>query len=685
MRRTVVGLCALFAFVPPALHAQDAGPLAAEIEVGEFVARDAGVTVRLSRPPLSGTERLAVFIDRTDVTGLFRPGPRGRELRYDRGVVQLPEGEHELVVYRVNPATGAWDELARQGFTTLGRFGFRPGQTDPSLTAAWSPRLADGFDPQAAAPPETGENVDLQFRLSTEHVRENLSISTDVAVVGATRQEEALRFRDEGEDAPRIDLSSYRIDAGGAALSPPVGHVTGGGQRHLVNNFAARGATLSARPASRLDVTVSAQNGSNEVGWSNLAGLNDGDHRLISGSLGLEALPTPGALRIEVTGMRGAVEPRAGFNQGVVNDSERSHGFGVRLTAAGFDRRLRLDAGYATSTFDNPDDPLLGQGFAVVEVDEDEAGARYLEASFDALRDLPLGGGRTARLTLGVRHERVDPLYRSLGAFAQADRQNNAIDVRAELAGVSLQANYGETRNNLADIASILTQFTERSRLDVGLPLAQVLDRRTPWLPSLRLRFDRTDQFGEGLPENGGFSPSHVPNQVSLDRTASVDWRFSKVSLGVNWNRSEQDNQQEGREDADLNVTRRGLSLQLTPLRRVRLSVDLVNERSENLERDETDETLRWGGQLSWQLLERSSLSVRVSDTATEDDLATRRRTNRQFNAQWSSGIPLLDLLEGQYFVRYNRNESTAVDAVFDQDDAREAWWLDLGLNFTFF
>ena len=680
------GTCAAV-IVPSGAGAQATQPMrlavATNLPTGAAVARDLPVELTFDRPLRRPAERVAVFIDRTDVTGLFRSGARG--MSYERGVVLLPRGQHELVVYLVDSASGTWTEVARQEFQTLGRLGFQPGKVDPSLTAAYARRVTERFEPEAAAPQKVVENVDLQFRLSSEHVRERLRISSQVALVGASKQEKALRYRELEDDAPKLDLSSYVLQASNGPVALSVGHVSAGNQRHLVNRFSSRGATLAVHPSQRVDLSVSAMNGSNVVGWGNALGLDDGGHRIVTGALGIEALHTPGALRLEVTAMRGSVRPQAGFNQAVIDDAERSHGLGMRVAATLLDRRLRLDAGLARSTFDNPNDPALTQGREVVAVIEETSGARYLEASLDALRAVRLGGSRTASLTLGYRGERVDPLYRSLGAYAQADRFQQQVDVRAEVAGVSLQGNHGRSRNNLDDVASILTTRTERSQASVTLPVARVLGGDSRWLPSLQYRADRTRQHGDALPENGGFSASHVPDQVSLNQTAQADWRLGKVTLGYAWNRSRQDNRQEGRENADLTVTRNTANVRLSPARVVSLSFDLGLESSHNFERDETDETTRWGAQLQWQVFDRSSLSVRVSDTATEDLLVTRRRANNQVDAQWSSVLPFLGPIQGQYFLRYTRSVAETFNAPFDQDDTRTAWWLDLGLNFTFF
>ncbi len=321
----------------------------------------------------------------------------------------------------------------------------------------------------------------------------------------------------------------------------------------------------------------------------------------------------------------------------------------------------------------------------MVPVQEETSGARYLETSLDALRNLRLGGSRTARLTLGYRHERVDPLFRSLGAHAQADRLQDHLDVRADVAGIGLQAGWGDSRNNLGEIRSILTTRTGRSQVNVSVPLARVLGRTTPWLPSLQYRSDRTRQSGDGIPVDGGFNASHVPDQVSLNRTAQADWQFRRVTLGYLWNRSHQDNRQPGRENADLTVTRHSGTLRLSPHRTVSLGVELGLEESRNLEREETDETARWGVQLQWQPLDRSALSIRLQDTSTEDLALTRRRSQEQVDVQWSSFLPWMARVQGQYTLRFARSGSRAFDARVGQDDRRRSWWLDSGLNFTFF
>jgi hypothetical protein len=647
------------------------------------VPRDIALRLTFSRAVVRPAERVAVFIDRTDVTALFRLG--SGTLGYERGVVLLPRGRHELVVYLIETASGKWTEVARQPFQTLGALGFQPGKTDPSLTAAYAHRIADGHEPASNAPSALVENVDLQFRLTTDHVRQALKLSSQTTVVGVSKQEKALRYRDLQDEAPRLDLSSYLLQGSHGAVGLAVGHVSAGDQRHVASRVASRGASLTVRPSSRLDLSVSALNGSNEVGWDNLLGMNDAGHRILIGSIGVEALRTPGALRLEMTGLSGSVRPPTGINRGAVSDAEESRGVGFRLLASGLDRRLRMDGGLAYSTFDNPDDPALAQGREVVAVQEETSAARYLETSLDALRNLRLGRSRTARLTLGYRHERVDPFFRSVGARAQADRRQDQLEARADVAGVSIHGSVAESRTNLDDVASILTTRTERTQASIGVPVARVLGLRTALLPSLQLRTDRTHQYGDGIPVNSGFSASHVPDQVSLNQAAQADWQFPKVTLGYTWNRSYQDNRQVGRENADLTVRRQGLTVRLVPTRGASVTLEAGLESSRNHERDETEETSRRGVQVQWQPLARSALSLRFAETSTEDRAGTRRRHQSQVNAQWSSVLPWLSRVQGQYFLRYTRNQASSFTAAVNQDDRRRAWWLDSGFTFTFF
>jgi hypothetical protein len=676
-------LTTLLAFSP--LAAQQPPPqVRIAVPRDAFIAQDHAITLAFSRPLDERAERAAVFFGTTDVSDLFVRTPT--ELRYAAGVLPLPAGERDIVVYLVTES--GWQELARQPMHVVGRFGIESTRLAPSLDMGVKSRLASGREP-AEPPPDrpTYNDFDGQLGFETEVVRLGGSrLATRSSFVGTSHRQSRLRFRDRGDDAPPIDLSSYLAQLRHGALEMAVGHVAAGNQRHLIDRFNSRGTTLVLSPGARLNASFAAMHGSNLVGWADLLGFTEPDHRMLNATLGVEALSTPGALRIEVSALDGSVLPNAGFNRGAVTDAEQSRGMAVRVQVTGLDRRLRLDGGFTRSRFDNPADPLLARGAELVPVQRETRNARYLETSLDVLRGVRLGGRRTARMTVGVTHERVDPLFRSVASFARADRLQNSVDVRGDVAGIGIGASHTRSENNLDEIPSILKALTRRTSVDLRVPVATVLGARpSPWWPSLRYRIDRTHQFGAAVPAAGGFDPSHVPDQLSDNQTFGADWRWSRVAVGYQFGRAFQDNRQPGRENADLRTLSNGVTVSFTPVRRISLGANVSLVTAENLERDETDRTNRYSANATWQPLAASALALQFSNTQRENDGRGSTRDDRSFSAQWSSPVPGMARFGGKWHVRYSATINAARDPTLNLDTRREDWSLDSGLSFRFF
>lgn len=681
--------------VPSPGAAQEAGqalpPLLVETDLPDdgWIESDRAVAIRLDRSLAEG-ERLAVFVGATDFTDLFRIGDDGRRLTYAPRAVRFPAGERELIVYRLDEA-GSWEELTRRPIRVRGALGMETLTFAPQVDLSVEGQLAEGHDPESAAPPRrTYQDVTGRLSLATDGARGDFRSSVQAAAIGVSHRPAALRFGELQADAPKWDLSDYlfEIQAGRTGFSQ--GHVSLGGQRHLISGFSSRGALLTARPTDRVDLALGAANGSSVVGWDNFLGLDDGDHRILSGSLGLEVLERPGGLRVELSGMDGSILPVSGFNQGAITDAEESRGFGAVVRAADPSGRVRFEGGFARSTFVNPDDPTLALGDVLVPVEEETRNARYLEASAAVLRGVALGGSRSLDLTLGWRHEKVDPLYRSLGAYAGADRLDHQFEAQAQVARIDLRGSLARSEDNLEDIPSILKTKTRRTGFGVGVPLpslfaADASSGGAIWLPHLSWSFDRTHQFGDGLPVGGGFDPSHVPDQASVNHSVSANWSLAQwLSLGYRLNRSHQDNRQPGRENADFTNLSHGVTAGVRPLATLTFDVSLDLEAAEDHERDETEETWRMGFRTSWMPLDRSTLGFGVSRTVSEDEAATRRRASTLLDAQWSSFVPGLALVGGGYFLRFARALGETRDDVFDFDDRQETWTFSSGLSFSF-
>lgn len=658
--------------------------ITSDLPVDEFVSRDAVIELRLSRPVDLETERLAVFFGTTDVTTLFHRA--GDRLRYAAGILPLPAGEGELVVYHV--AEGDWRELLREPMRVTGRLGVETVRIEPKLDLGVTGRFAHGQVPAEPAPDEpTWQTLEGQLGLESEVRRIDGGRYTARSTMPvSSRAENRLRFRERGPDAPPIDLAAYLLQAEQGPVHLAVGHVAAGNQRHLMNRFGSRGATVTVSPGSRLDATVAALHGSTLVGWNDLLGVTDPDHRLLNATVGIEALQRPGALRIELSALDGSVLPRSGVDRGAVTDAEQSRGLAVSLQASGLDRRFRLDAGLSRSAFESPADPLLSQGTDLVPLEAETRGARYLETSLDVLRGVRIAGRRTARVTAGYTHERVDPLFRSVGASVRPDQLRNRWELAGDIAGVAIAASHARSENNLERVASILTSHTRRTTIDLRLPLATVLGvTPSPWWPRLGARFDRTHQFGAAVPGAGGFEPSHVPDQVSDNQSIRADWSWRRASLGYQHNRSFQDNRQPGRETSDLGTMAHEATLSVTPLPSLSLSATGGRTAARNHERDETETTRRFGLGLTWRPAHQTSLGLQLTDTRRATEALGTTRDDRSWSAQWSSPVPGLARFGGTFNVRYGATRHRSVDPGGGIDRRRYDWFVDSGFSLTFF
>jgi hypothetical protein len=667
----------------------DAQELTVSLAGEGWVRRDAPLRLTLSRPVAAGEGRLAVVLDLTDVTDLFERD--GADLVYRPAVLPLPPGEHQLRVYRVG-ADGEWQEVSALPLKVLTSGGFERAELTPRLDLQSKAQNAEGHSPADNAPPrETFEDATVQVDVGGRLERGGWTGQVGLNVTGVTNVEEALRFGEMGEGADRVDLASYsaRLEKGRGLFE--LGHFSWGDQRHLISGFGSRGVALGLPLGRAVDLSAVAGNGSAIVGWDNFLGLDDTEHRVVSGRLGVELVPSrPGGLRLEGTYLDGSLRPRSGFNQGVVNDAETSRGWAVRLATGTPGQRLRLDAGYTRSEFSNPADPLLAQGDDLVAVRPETRNARYLDLDLDLVQGKQLAGGLDAGLGLSLRHSRVEPQFRSVAAYAQADFEENSAALAGNLGPVSLQVSHARAEDNLDEIPSILKTKTRRTGLHLALPLSQLVHRRrggAVWLPVLTYGYDRTHQFGAELPVDAGFADSHVPDQVSAAQSIGVDWQGDGWRAGYRLSASDQDNRQPGRERDDFSNLDHGLSVGLTPHPRLDLGLEYASERAHARAQDRFDFTDRWALDLLWRVTDRLTLTGNRSLTETEDDPRTAISDGRlldlqgtwQFTRERGSG----HRAGGQLYVRYSSQEFSSDDEVFGVRLARDNWTVNSGLTLS--
>src|SRR5262245_4387 len=709
----------------------------------------------LSRALQPADGSLAVLIGDTDVTAMLTAD--AINVSYTPRL-PLPAGESDVTVWLV--LTGnQWKEFARfplrvaAGATVNGSNGetatdgaalagsssgdaSNGAQAAPTNNATPAPKRRWGFDkiepiknislnlksqpgsaafpaPQPGTARETFTDLAGQAALGAAFTRGATVWSNRFEIAGSSFQNEALRFAELGQKAPNVDLSSYLVQVQRGASSFALGHVSFGAHRHLINGFSSRGMTAKIALGKRADFTATTVNGTSVVGWSNFFGLNRRKHQIQSGSLGFEFLPArPQGFRIEAAALSGSLLPLNNFSQRSLTDAERSAGGSLRLVASDPQNRFKLDAGFARSRFTNPSDPLLEQGLNLTPARETTRSARFADASLVLLRDVSLNSQQKANLNFNFRHERVDPLFRSVGAVTQADRFQNQFEMTGALGEANFTVSHTRFNDNLGDLPSILKSLTRREAINVNMPLSALIvpfiagreqsDGQTngqangqsfQWLPRIGFTVDRVHQFGAFIPVNGGFQPNNVPDQISLNYNLSADWQFTKWRLGYRFNRSSQDNRQPGRELADLENLIHGLTLGFSLTPALDMNFEVNNELANNFEFQRADRTLRYAVNTNWRMTPRASFALNLSTVGAGDLARTSSSRTIEGDAQLSYHMDtehptwqrlFANRIQAQFFIRYANRFARTHDLLFIVNNLNKVWTLNTGMNLTF-
>lgn len=672
------------------------------------ISRADPIELNLSRPLGPTDGRLAIFVNEMDLTPLFTV--EGSTLTFRPAALLLPVGDNSLTVYLFAPDE-SWQEVGRFAVRVEEKQAEQPpaipvGQVSEPALPAWSSKWVPSvtlnvahqstvdYYPGTNRPARTSfTDVSLQASVQTGLTRGLVNAQSQFDLMGVSFQQQALRYGEMGDRAPQLDLSSYLLQVDLNKVKVQLGHTSYGTHRYLINSFSSRGVTVAVPLAGRADLSFSAMNGTSIVGWNNFVGIGRRKHQVIGGTLGFEIFPErPGGARLEVSALHGSLLPVSNYSQSNLNDAETSQGFGARIMASDSAQRLRLEAGIARSRFTNPADPLLGQGLATVSVRADTGIAHYLDLSYQVLKGRPVNQQRTADLTLALRYSRVDPLYRSVAVYSQADRFELQYEMTGNIGDIMVTGGYNRANDNLAGIASLLKTLTRRSNAQVTVPLTSVFGVsawRSKLLPRVAYSYDRTRQFGAYLPTGGGFDASSVPDQVSVNQILTADWQQSNWRFGYRLNQSFQDNRQVGRAQSDLKNLVNGVTIGVQPLSKLDLSFDLSSERSRNFETGARYQIWRSTAGITLQTTVRSSLSLNLGTTFEGDVAKSSESRNIDLDAQWSASFSKQKdryrKIDMQFFVRYARRYARSIDNVFILENLTRLQTFNTGLKITFF
>ncbi len=668
--------------------------------LGRELAPTDKIELQLKQPLQPDEGSLAVMLNQTDLSAFFVA--EGNKYNYSPKVFPLPKGDNKLAVYLVN-RQGEWVLLKEFALQVAAK---NVAEKETSKTEIeFTPNLSLNFKGEnnvgyfpVSSRPERLSYTDAagQGNVQLSVKRNGWTVSSQFDLAGSGRKQEALRFGELGNKAPQIDLSSYLVQIEKGRFKAQMGHVSFGSQRHLINGFSSRGLSATVPIGRQNDVTFTLLNGTSIVGFDNFIGATRASHQIFATTFGREFFKErPGGLRLEFSLLRGSLLPLDGFNERSVNDAERSFGGTIRLQFKDKSERLRFEGSFTRSRFRNPADPLLEQEQTVTPIRSVSRNARFIEASFDFLRDVKIWKGQKMKLTGTYRHEEIQPLFRSVATFNQADRRQNQFEVTTNLGEINISFGNLRDRDNLNEIASILKTFSRQNNLVVSVPLNSVFTPAKPikWLPRLGYSFTAVHQFGAFLPTSGEFtSISHVPDQKNYSNNFNAEWSLSdKLRTGFRHSRSFQDNRQTGRELADFRNITNAINFGYSGIKNVQLNFELSRESAANLEQPRTDNTFRLGTNVIWEnaLLKNLTFNTNFSTTVAGDRNNIVDSHNFEYDAQFAYRFEFGDKkykkMNAQFFVRYANSYGKRIDRLFFLNDYNKRQGFNMGLNFSFF
>lgn len=662
------------------------------------LAPDAPLQFDVNKLPLAAQGELRLILGKTDVSGMLRVetlGEQSARVIFTPGLIVLPEGASSAALYLVDVA-GKWQPIGSWTVRVASPSGFTESEFSPSLVIGVEGQLDEGHSGDAQAPkPRTYQDGSLQAGLQSYHKRDDLELRSSWNFTGATRNEKTLRFSEKEDAAYNIDLVDFLLELEKGNTHVSAGHVSYGNNPLLLDSFATRGVALRHQLTSRWDVSVSSMNATSIVGFNNFSGLGSSHHRVNAAGIGFEVLPSrPGALRAELTYMDASQKSDLNFDVGEVADAEASEGWGLRVLGETASGRLRADLSLASSRFFNPADPFLDFGDDVVETQATRDTARHVEVTYALLQNGQLGSGFASSLTLSYVHDRADPLYRSLGAYVQADRLSDQLSLSGHVGHINMAANYIRSEDNLDDVPTILKTKTRNTAVSLNTSLQQLLgvdESRSVFWPSLNYSYNRAHQFAANNPEeddsgfNGG---SHLPDQMNTSHEVGINWSGNVWSTGLRAALSDQDNRQIGREASDFELVDYSANVGWRATDSLNLGFNWTTGTNEDKEAQIKRRTQSYGVNIDWQISPDWSFSGNY-DTGKDNDSAGQAISkNNSASAQvsWSFALKAFGReLPGQLFLRYSEQENESRDNLFDFESDAQTWFVNSGFSLTLF
>jgi hypothetical protein len=661
------------------------------ISATEWTKADAVISITMDSEPLATEGQLKFFIGSLDITALIHT-PRPNEYVYDGTRLPLPSGESEVILYLAKN-DNTWQEIARLPIKVLTATGFEQSVGNVTVNLNLKGQLDEGHS-GTVTPPQRHTFQDLagQINVNTQGKRGNLQLVGTMNLVGSSFQNEALRFGTLGNNAPNLDLSDYLLQMNTETNETRLGHITYGTNRFLLNNMASRGITFKQKIDSQLDFSIVSMSGNSIAGYDNIFGLDDSNNNISALSIGYEINEQrPGAMRIELMYLDASLQPRSNFDSGEIRDAETSNGTGLRLSGSDTDQRLLAELSLAQSRFNNPNDPLLTQTTALVPLLETTNNARHAQVSYGLLKDVKFGQEHNLNVTATLTHERIDPFYKSIGAFTNANQMNTQTAFSINIDRVAMQLSHQEIEDNLDNIATVIKTKTRGNNVNITLPLASFFDSKNEtsfsvW-PTLQYAYNQIHQFGTNVPVTFDAN-SHIPDQLNSQHNLGLQWSFETWNIGYQFGLSDQDNRQPARALADFETRTHGLNIALRLSEQVNLNLGYARSRAFNNEIDLISYNNSYLLGMDWRFAEHWSFNGNYSVTSADDsqNLTLTDGYTAQSQINWNTDIAGSEgkKLPMQVFLRHAVQNNENINNTFGLNTKAYTWTVNSGVNISF-
>jgi hypothetical protein len=653
----------------------------------EWQRGDQALLIELEPP--SGATAFRFIVDGTDLSDLMTQRAIG-QYEYDASRLALPSGELALEVYAL--VNDEWQAFHSQTLYILTPSGFEHAAFASSASIGIESQLDSGVKGDGFTE-DNGHKANLQIGFSSEHRRGDFALTSNTNIVGTSEQEDSLRFFEKEQHAPKVDLSDYIVSLEKGNVSLSLGHISFGQHPLLLDALSHRGISANYQMNAYLGLGVSQQSGSAIVGWDNLLGITESQHRIQAASINLNLLPySANELILEYTWMDGKSQSLNDFDTGEVSDIEEQSGWGLGMQAAFFEQRLRANAAYALSEFRNPFDPALAffendddalEFLAEVEDSTDTAWQYRLE--FDVLKKHE---NALAGATLAWQKQRADAQYRALAASTIADAIRENISLQGHIQKAQWKMEWSQDENNVDNIPSILKTQNKNRHFTINYALAEAFaqSERAHFWPTISINHRRVHQLALNNPDadisgfNGG---SHLPDQVNTLFDFSSEWHIDNFNLGYQYSKSSQDNRQVGRELADFDRNNHALNSGVFLFDKLNVNASLG--RAQNIDRELDSTFYNRNGSINVSLTLNSGWALDAGwsynrdFTSLGDSESKSQSSNLGISKDWQ-----LNSIFAQWSLRYARQKSTSEDFIFDFNTLAEDWLLTSSFNLTF-